>query len=376
MNRSQQSARLCVLLVCFSGAKRASRVTSELGEGVRSGGGTLLDQVVLRVSRKGKAMVHDPRRTRAGALTSALTWGVFGLLASGGSWRSLVFWALIGAVCGGLYAYFTEHLLSRSQLKRIGERMGPDTSALAIWAEAADAERLLSKTAPLQPETASVAAVADDLSAKVFAGGATPGQSSSPGADEGPPAATTAVTTAATSGLSMLLLRYPGEHAAQAALKEAPKAGGDAPQVPQVELVFESARSGKRRVIGPAKGVAAMAKSDVLSWGLFGVAYGAIVGAVGNGGILSWIENGVVTGVLWAILGLFAGTLYGLWAGRGVSARRLKGVGPLLPPDSSVILAWADGAVTERTIGTLSTPDAETLVLHFNSVARGAILEV
>ena len=41
---------------------------------------------------------------------------------------------------------------------------------------------------------------------------------------------------------------------------------------------------------------------------------------------------------------LFAGALYGLWAGRAVSARRLKGVGPLLPPDSSVILAWADGA--------------------------------
>jgi uncharacterized membrane protein len=354
MNEGRQPSRLCVLLVCFSGAKRASRVKSELGKGVRSGGGTLLDEVVLRVNGKGKAMVHDPRRTRAGALTSALTWGLFGLLASGGSWKSLVFWALIGAVCGGLYAYFTEHLLSRSQLKRIGRQLGPDTSALVIWAEAANAERLLSATAPLHPETASVAAIADDLSAKIFSS-----------ADDGPPAAT--------SVLSMLLLRYPGEHAAQAALKAPPKADGDASQV---ELVFESARSGKRRVIGPAKGVAAMAKSDVLSWGLFGVAYGTIVGAVGNGGILSWIENGLVTGVLWAILGLGAGTLYGLWAGRGVSARRLKGVGPLLPPDSSVILAWADGAVTERTIGALSTPDVETLVLRFDSVARGAILEV
>jgi uncharacterized membrane protein len=354
MNEGRQPSRLCVLLVCFSGAKRASRVKSELGKGVRSGGGTLLDEVVLRVNGKGKAMVHDPRRTRAGALTSALTWGLFGLLASGGSWKSLVFWALIGAVCGGLYAYFTEHLLSRSQLKRIGRQLGPDTSALVIWAEAANAERLLSATAPLHPETASVAAIADDLSAKIFSS-----------ADDGPPAAT--------SVLSMLLLRYPGEHAAQAALKAPPRADGTAPQV---ELVFESARSGKRRVIGPAKGVAAMAKSDVLSWGLFGVAYGAIVGAVENGGILSWIENGLVTGVLWAILGLGAGTLYGLWAGRGVSARRLKGVGPLLPPDSSVILAWADGVVTERTIGALSTPDAETLILRFDSVARGAILEV
>ncbi len=123
---------------------------------------------------------------------------------------------------------------------------------------------------------------------------------------------------------------------------KARKAGGDAPQV---ELVFESAKSGKRRVVSPAQGVAAMAKSDVVSWGGFGLVFGLIVGFAGNGGILSSIESGVVTGVLWAIFGLFAGALYGLWAGRGVSARRLKGVGPLLPPDSSVILAWADGAV-------------------------------
>ena len=86
MSEGQQPARLCVLLVCFDGAKRASRVTSELGEGVRSGGGALLDEVVLMVNRKGKAMVHDPRRTRAGVLTSSLTWGLFGLAASGGSW--------------------------------------------------------------------------------------------------------------------------------------------------------------------------------------------------------------------------------------------------------------------------------------------------
>jgi uncharacterized membrane protein len=364
MNERRKPSQLCVLLVCFAGAKRASHVESELGRGVRTSGGSVLDEVVLKVSRKGKAMVYDPRRTLAGTLTSALTWGLFGLAASGGSWISLALWALVGAVCGGLYAYFTEHLLSKNELKRIGKGMGPDTSVLAIWAEAADAERLLSAAAQFKPATASVAAIADDLSAKVFAGAATPVESSSTDTDQSPPADTTL--------LNMLLFRYPAEHAAKAALEASRKAG----DAPQVELVFESAESGKRRVSSPATGVAAMAKSDVVSWGLFGVAYGAIVGFAGNGGVLSWIDSDVVTGVLWAIFGLFAGALYGLWAGRGVSARRLKGVGPLLPPDSSAILAWADGAVTEREIGSLSTPDAKTLVVRFNPVAHGAILEV
>ena len=365
MNEGRQPKRLSVLLVCFDGAKRASHVRSELGKGVRSNGGSVLDEAVLKVSRKGKALVYDPRRTMAGVLTPALTWGLFGLVASGGSWSSFVIWALVGALCGGLYAYFTEHLLSKSELKRIGERLGPDSSALAIWAEAADAGRLLSAAAPLQPTTASVAAIGDDLSAKVFASAASPGASSSRVTGEN--------QHANTGLLSMLLLRYPLEHAAQAALEAARKVDG---YTPQVELVFESAKSGKRRVISPAQGVAAMSKSDVVSWGLFGLVFGAIVGATANGGILSSIENGVVTGVLWAIFGLGAGALYGLWAGRGVSARRLKGVGPLLPPDSSMILAWADGASTEKAIDALSTPDAKTLALRFNAVAHGAILEV
>ena len=140
--------------------------------------------------------------------------------------------------------------------------------------------------------------------------------------------------------------------------------------------MIESAKSGKRRVADPAQGVAVMVKSDVVGWGLFGLVYGAIVGFAGNGGILSSIENGVVVGVLWAIFGLGAGALYGLWAGRGVSARRLKGVGPLLPPDSSMILAWADGAGTEKAIDALSTPEAKTLAVRINPVAHGAILEV
>ncbi len=86
------------------------------------------------------------------------------------------------------------------------------------------------------------------------------------------------------------------------------------------------------RVISPAKGVAVMAKTDVISWGLFGVVWGAIVGAAANGGILSSIKTGVVTGVLWAIFGLVAGALYGLWAGRAVSARRLKESGRCCRP--------------------------------------------
>ena len=80
--------------------------------------------------------------------------------------------------------------------------------------------------------------------------------------------------------------------------------------------------------------------------------------------------------MLWAIFGLVAGALYGLWAGRGVSARRLKGVGPLLPPDSSVLVAWADSAAEAPTIESLATPNTETLALRLSAVDKGTILAV
>lgn len=82
------------------------------------------------------------------------------------------------------------------------------------------------------------------------------------------------------------------------------------------------------------------------------------------------------TGIVWAIFGLAAGALYGLWAGRAVSARRLKGIGPLLPPDSSVLLAWAYGDITQQAVADLSTPDSQSLVLRFNPAGHGAQLQV
>ena len=78
----------------------------------------------------------------------------------------------------------------------------------------------------------------------------------------------------------------------------------------------------------------------------------------------------------WCAFGLVAGALYGLWAGRGVSARRLKGVGPLLPPDSSMILAWAGQAATQDAIERWMAPASERLVMRYDSIGAGVLLEV
>jgi hypothetical protein len=73
---------------------------------------------------------------------------------------------------------------------------------------------------------------------------------------------------------------------------------------------------------------------------------------------------------------MVAGALYGLWAGRAVSARRLKGVGPLVPPGSSLVVAWAEGALGQDTIEQWPGPGSQRLILRFNPAGHGALLEV
>ena len=367
---SARPEQQCVLLACFGGAKGAGKIRRQLDKRIAEGGDVVLDQVVLKVNAKGKAQIHDPRRTLAGTLTPALTWGLFGLLAGGV--KSLGVWALLGAICGGLYAYYFEHLLTKDELKRIGGRLPMNSSAIVAFIRGADPQRILSSAASFQPATASVAAVAPDLSAQVY------GDSAGP--REGSVAATGEATTAARAqdaALSMLVVRFAGENAARETLAKSGSAGQKDVKAPQIELFIEANEHGRRRVIAPKTGTAAFAKTDILGWGVFGVAWGLIVGfAAGDGGVLGSIESGLLTGVLWGIFGAFAGALYGMWAGRGVSARRLKGLGAFVPSDCSLVVAWADGALSQETMKNWAATASERLILRFKPVGDGAVLEV
>jgi hypothetical protein len=357
---------LDVLLGCFGGTKAAGKARRGLDAQLKAQGAALLDSVVLQVNAKHKASVHDPRRVVQGTLTATLTWGLFGLVAGG--LKSLAIWAILGAVCGGLWAYYTEHLLRKDELTRIGARLPANSSALVIFAESSDPRSLLKATAAHAPATASVAAVEDDLGARVFTGATDPIEvSRSPGGG--------VITPGQTAPTSMIMLRYPSTGTAKQVASQAAATSKKAASPVQVELVIWADSGGRRHVADPSQGVKAWAKSDLISWGLFGLAVGALAGAFGGGGVHSFVDDAVVTGIGWAVFGLVAGALYGLWAGRAVSARRLKGLSGLLVPGSSILVAWADGPVSADTIDTFAAPRSQRLILRFNPVEGGAVLE-
>ena len=198
---------LCVLLACFAGSKRAAKIRGQLDKRIGESGDTIVDQLVLTVDAKHKALVYDPRRTLAGTLTAALTWGIFGLIAGG--LRGLAIWAVIGAICGGVYAYYTEHLLTKNELKRIGGRLPGNSSPSWRSRTALIPSGSSHLPPPAEPTTASVAAIAADLSARVYSGAAHPAAA---------PATAAGAVPDRTAGLSMLVVRFGGEHAARQAL--------------------------------------------------------------------------------------------------------------------------------------------------------------
>jgi uncharacterized membrane protein len=365
---AKSSGALGVLLGCFAGTNAAGKARRGLDAQLKAQGAALLDSVVLQVNAKHKASVHDPRRVTQGTLTAFLTWGLFGLVAGG--LKGLAIWAILGAICGGLWAYYTEHLLRRDELARIGAQLPANSSALVTFAETRDPRSLLKAAAARGPATASVAAIGDDLTARVFVGATDPIElPPSPGQGVIPPGRT--------APTSMIVLRYPSTGTAkQVASRAAPSPKKAAAASPvQVELVIWADSGGRRHVADPSHGVKAWAKSDLISWGLFGMVVGALAGAFGGGGVHSFVDDAVVTGIGWAVFGLVAGALYGLWAGRAVSARRLKGLSGLLAPGSSILVAWADGPVSQDTINTLTAPGSQRLILRFNTVECGAVLE-
>ncbi|MGH1550739.1 hypothetical protein ACRAWB_16750 [Leifsonia poae] len=349
--------KLAVLLACFSRTDEAGKARKQLDSELRSTGAPVLDAVVLSVDKRHRAKVHDPGRLLAGTLVPLVTWGLFGLVANG--WVGVVIWAPLGALCGFLNTYYSVHHASKAELATIGKELPPESSALLLFSEVGDPGDLLAGAAKLSPTTASVVGVADDLSVagSTWASGAAV------------PEAGPVPRDAAAALASMIVVRYRSPGTARTIATKVKSNHAVATAV-QIELVVRTDPRGRRHVADPTFGAAAMVRSNIVSWGLFGLVVGAISGAFG-GGIL---RVGLLTGIGWAVFGIFAGALYGLWAGRSISGRRLRSVSSLLPDGTSAILAWTSGPPPGPVLDALSDITSEHAIVAFVPSGSGAVV--
>jgi uncharacterized membrane protein len=353
--------QLALLFACFAGRKTAGKARRGLEAWLRGHRDDRLDTVVLEVDEKHRASTHDPRRVWWGTWTAAIVWGLCGALDADG-WATVVFWAVVGAVGGALFNYYATHRLTKPQMTRIGSRLPAESSALAIWVGTEDARRVLEATATREPSAASVAVVGADLTTRVYAEPAHPVELPPRSVDEPDDAAL----------LSIVMLRYPRPGTAK---RMASQAGDeDAEPSLDVALVIRCDDRGRVHVTDMSFGAKAAAKSDVRSWGGFGLVFGAVVGAVGGGGVLGFIEGGLLTALAWGVLGLGAGALYGLVAGTTFSARSLRSVRPASTPGTSTLIAWVGKPITARALGDFMTPGTQSLVLNLRAGHGGAVL--
>ena len=354
--------QLALLLACFDGRKTAGTKRKGLEGRLRAQGDELLDTVVLEIDKNHKASVRDPRRILWGTVTVTIVWGLCGLTGAYGAW-SVLFWGAVGAIGGLLFLYYTLHHLTKSDLASIGSALPPESSAVVTWVGTKDGRRLLDAVAVDTPSAASVAIIGADLTPHVYAGSAD--------SAELPPRSGDQLRGESTV-LSMVMLRYPSRETAKELALKPP-----ADSVLEVEMTIRRDSDGSRHVSDPYFGVKAMAKSDLLWWGGFGLVFGAILGIAGGGGVLGFIEDGVLTAIAWAIVGLGVGALYGLVFGKAVSARRLKSVGSLLAPGSSILMAWVDAKspLSDSTLDAYSRPGSQRLILNLNSSEHGAVFE-
>jgi hypothetical protein len=356
---------LAALLICFAGDRAASKARRPLEKQIRAVGDVVFDTTILRVDEKHGASVYDPRRIVPGALTPMLTWGVFGLLTGGVA--SLVISAVLGAILGGLAAYRTVHHATKAQLERLGRELPPNSSILLTSAETSDPQRLLQAVARHKPTVASAAAIADDLTTRFFGGAP-----DAPGEAPSRPAAGS-LRLGETPRLTMILFRYHDPIAAKNVAARLAKQKY-VPDELDIELLVRTDASGRRHVTDPKFGSAAIGKNNIVGWGGLGLVCGAIAGATGDGGIAGFLTGGFLTALFWGLFGLAAGALYGLWAGRAISARRLKGIGNLLAPGTSTLLAWTDRPLSQDTIDTLDSGESERLLLTIRPTEGGAVL--
>jgi hypothetical protein len=359
--------QLGVLVMSFRGRKSARKARRTLDAELHAREGTVLDSTVVEVNAKHKAFGYDPHRLLPGTLVPALTWGLFGLVLGSSGWVSGVVWAVIGGVCGGLFSYYSVTHLSKHAWARIGGRLPANSSTLAVYAEIDDVRALLEPAGKLGPTTASVAGISADLSPHVFAG---PGM-----AVEVPNGAhSTGIVPDGATIMTMVMLRYPGAGTAKQIASSMAEHEKKAGRGLSVEVFVESDADGHLHVVDPKYGSWGWAKSDLVSWGLFGVGVGLLSGLI-SGGLFGAVDSGITTGLIWAAFGLFAGALYGLWAGRAVSARRLESARRLLSAGTSMVVAWSEQPITGAVLTPYVTTGSRHVVLRFNSIEGGVVLE-
>ena len=126
---ANESSNSVYHMICFSfeGEKAANVAGKLLKDRRKEEDYKIVSWATVRVDGKGKVHTHEEGHGGIGAATGAVAGGLLGLI---GGPAGLLLWALGGALVGGSIGHFVGRAIPQDDLKELGLRLKPNSSAI------------------------------------------------------------------------------------------------------------------------------------------------------------------------------------------------------------------------------------------------------
>jgi uncharacterized membrane protein len=127
-----------LVAIAYDDLDQAQRVTSNLGDAVKSHVIELDDLVIVERKQDGKVKLHQPSLAGLGAASGALWGGLIGLI-----FFMPLFGAAIGAAAGAAGGALTDTGVDDKFLKRLGEELEPGKAAVILLVRKVSVDKIL-----------------------------------------------------------------------------------------------------------------------------------------------------------------------------------------------------------------------------------------
>lgn len=163
MSEKEKSAVYNILAFNFAGEKSAEEAVKEIKASGALEGQAIVAEAIVAVDDKGKTHIHEPGHGAMGAALGAAGGGLLGLI---GGPVGLLAWAVGGAVLGGVAGKYLGRPFPADDLKEIGQKMQPDTSAFLLLVEDVESEVIIDKMQGVNANVVTLT-VGDELSGEI-----------------------------------------------------------------------------------------------------------------------------------------------------------------------------------------------------------------
>jgi uncharacterized membrane protein len=162
-SRDNASAVYHILAFCFADPKTARQVDKDLKRNQWAEGYAVLAHAVVEVDDKGKVHVHEPGH---GVLTGTLGAATGGVLALIGGPAGVLAWAVAGGAIGGAVGHYFGRAIPVDDLKKLGEQMEPNSSAIVALVEDLASENVIDSMEGYNANVVTLT-VGDELSGQI-----------------------------------------------------------------------------------------------------------------------------------------------------------------------------------------------------------------